>query len=114
LSFTPEIWYQSEVSLFGNLSNDLEQYDHLNRILGIFRFVAQGSEAPLDGQAWMQGLLEQTVHGGYIRSTVRREIMRGLQYEIKNVSREQMDEIRRVMTGARLKQSPDEIVEMYI
>jgi hypothetical protein len=96
------------------LSNDLEHFDHVNRMLGILRFIAQGSEVPFDGQAWMQGLLERTVHGGYIRSTVRREIMRSLQYEIKNVSKEKMDEIRCVLTGASLKQSPDEIVEMYI
>jgi hypothetical protein len=62
----------------------------------------------------MKGLLERTMHAGYIRTTVRREIMRGLQYEIKNVSREKMDEIRRVLKGAKLKQSPDEIVEVYI
>ena len=96
------------------MSNDFEHFDRVNRMLGIFRFIAEGFEVPFDGQAWMQGLLERTVHGGYIRSTVRREIMRGLQYEIKNVSREKMDEIRRVLTGASLKQSLDEIVEMYI
>jgi chloramphenicol 3-O-phosphotransferase len=96
------------------LSNYLEHFDDVNRMLEIFRFTAKGVEVPFEGQAWMQRLLERTVHGGYIRSTVRREIMRGLQYELKNVSREKMDEIRRMLTGVSVRQTLDETVEMYI
>jgi hypothetical protein len=86
----------------------------MNHILSILRLAAQGVEAPLEDRAWAELLQERRGHGGYIHSTVRREIMRGIQSEIASVSKEKMEQIRRVFAGVPVRPTYNEIAEICI
>ena len=82
--------------------------------MNVFRVTSQGVETTSADDDWVEEMLTKKTQGGYIRSTVRREITSGMHYDIMNLSNEKMNNIRSILTGASPRTRLDSVAEMYI
>jgi len=73
-----------------------------------------GDEIPWSEREWVEEMTSTRVQKGYIASTVGRELLQDLPYEVWNVSKTKMDEIRSSLRGSVPHRTFEEIVEMYI
>ncbi len=63
---------------------------------------------------WVDEMASKRIRKNYIASTVRREMVLGLPYEVENLTAGKMDEIRYTLSGCRPQIDFKEIAEMYI
>lgn len=77
--------------------------------------MAAGEEVPWFEREWVEDMASIRLQKGYISSTVRKEILQGLPYEVGHVSKRKMDEIRLNLDASSFRQIAfEEIVEKYI
>jgi len=105
-----------KVSTLTNFPNEIEQVDDVLRLLCIFRIGAQRKDIPDEDFEWCSLKSRRRMDSrGYIRSTVEREIVQGIQCETMNVSKEKVMEIHRVLARKRAGEKFDEKIDhLYI
>jgi len=94
-----------------------ENVSKLEKMVDVFRYTARGIDAPLRKRLWIAGAMAEESRGnGYMQAMVRREI-RILQFEIVDIPKAKMDQLRHTLLGDQsADRGPclDETVEMYI
>jgi hypothetical protein len=76
--------------------------------------MAAGDDVPWFEREWIEDTTSTRLRKGYISSTVRKELLQGLPYEVGNVSKTKMDEVRLALNTSVRQIGFEEIVEMYI
>lgn len=76
--------------------------------------MAAADEVPWSEREWVEEITSTRVQNGYIASTVWKELLQGLPYEVGNVSRTKMDEIRSTLSGSFPNSGFERAVEMYV
>lgn len=86
----------------------------MGRVLRIVKDIGKGMTMCDEDIDWIEIQIRQTMHSGYIRATVKREMAQNIQLHMDNIAKGKLEEILGKLNGEFVTNCFDEFADLYI